>query len=455
MAEGHVKGEWMQMTADMMSWQPTIALLIFLIAYAIWMTEQWNRALVALVAAMLFLLLGIVQWSGAIRLDINWDTLLLWAGLMVMAAVLGRTGWIEHIAVLFIRHSGRRPALVYLYLMLVAGVGAALLDPVTMMLLLVPIILAVAGAFRLSAIPLLIGAVLATNIGGTATLIGQPVNMWLGTANRQLDFTAFITALGPLVLVLFVLNTGLVWLCYCKTLRFQPSVLQPDALAMLKSDKVGTKRSLALRVVVPVLFVLIIVALALAPHLGWTPGTVAAGGAVLLLLAGKFSGGIRPLAVLKQLEWDTLLFFVGLFIIVGGLAHTGWIAAGATYLIELTDGNIQLVAMIVLWVTGLLSAAMEHMPLVATMIPLLQETGQQMEASSPALLNPLWWSLALGAGIGSSGTLLGSAAGLIAASMAERSGEKLRYVEFLRITLPLTLLSLLLSSLYVLYVLMP
>ncbi len=445
------------MTADVLSWQPTVALVIFLIAYAIWMTEQLNRALVALIAAVLFLLLGIVQWKQAFQLHIHWDTLLLWTGLVVMSAVLGRSGWIHRLAKLLIRFSDRRPALLYLYFMLLAGIGSALLDSVTMMLLLVPILLAVAKAFRLSAVPFLIGAVLATNIGGMTTLIGQPANMWLGTANPQLDMIAFIRTLGPLVLILFVVNIGVVWLCYYKTLRIQRTVLQPDELSIGEPSVklvAGTLNSIR-RAIVPVLFVMILILLTISSYLGWNSGWIAAGGALLLLLAGKFAAGIRPLSMVKQLEWDSLLFFAGLFILAGGLVQTGWIATGATYLIELTDGSMGMVALIVLWVTGLLSLAMDHMPWIAAAIPLLQETGQQMDANTPGLLNPLWWSLALGAGIGSSGTLLGSAAGLIAASMAERAGQRIRYMEFLRLALPLTILSLFLASLYVMYVLIP
>ncbi|MFD1887598.1 SLC13 family permease [Paenibacillus wenxiniae] len=445
----------MQMTVEMMSWQPTVALIIFLVAYAIWMTEQLNRALVALIAAVLFLLLGIVQWSSAFQLHIDWNTLLLWTGLIVMAAVLGRSGWIHRLAIVLIRYSGKRLALLYLYMMLLAGIGSALLDAVTMMLILVPIMLAIAKTFRVSPTPFLIGSVLAANIGGTATLIGQPANIWIGTANPQLDFGAFITALGPIMLLLFIMNIGLVWLFYCKTLRIQPSVLQPDKLPIMQTEMNDSAYSVVRRAILPVLYVIVIVLLVFAPQLGWKPGWIVGSGAVLLLLAGQWTSGIRPLGILKQLEWDTLLFFAGLFILAGGLAQTGWMTAGATYLIELTNGNMRMVAMIMLWVTGLLSLAMDHMPWIAAAIPLLHETGQQMEASSPGLLNPLWWALVLGAGIGSSGTLLGSAAGLIAASMAEREGQRLRYVEFLRIALPLTLLSLLLASFYLIAVLMP
>lgn len=442
------------MTTEMMSWQPTVALVIFLVAYAIWMTEQLNRALVALIAAVLFLLLGIVQWRSAFQLHIQWDTLLLWAGLLVMAAIMGRSGSLHRLALVLIRYSGRRPALLYLYMMLLAGVGAALLEPVTMMLILVPIMMAVTKAFRLSAVPFLIGSVLATNIGGTATLIGQPANIWIGTSNTELDFVAFVTALGPIVGVLFVLNIVLVWLCYCKILRIQPSVLQPEQSSIV-TEIVNPSHSIIRRAVVPVLYIGVIILLVCASQLEWKPGWIAAGGAVGLLIAGKWTSGIRPSGVLKQLEWDTLLFFAGLFILAGGLIQTGWITEGATYLIELTNGNMGLVAMILLWVTGLLSMTMDHMPWIAAAIPLIQETGQQMEASSAGLLHPLWWALALGAGIGGSGTLLGSAAGLIAASMAEREGQRLRYMEFLRIALPLTLLSLILASLYLMYVLVP
>ncbi|MEW4370921.1 SLC13 family permease [Paenibacillus kandeliae] len=443
----------MQMTEAMMSWQPTVAILLFLVAYVLWMTDQWNRALIAIVTAVLFLLLGIAGWNR-IWMDIQWDTLLLWTGMMILSAVLGRSGWIHRFVVLVLRISGGRPAWMFIWLMVVTALCSALLDPVSTMLLLVPILLSTAKECRLPVAPFLIGAVLVSNTAATATLVGHASNMWIGTANPQLTFMTFIEVLGPIIALLLVIQMLFIWLVYYKSLRFQPLMLQPKDWNIIHPQEEQKKARRGSREAILAVFVLTILLLIVAPSLGWKPGWIAAAGAVVILPLGMLAG-IRTGAMMKQLEWGTLLFFAGLFIIASGLVQSGWITTGATALIELTNGSMTWIALILLWITGLLSMAMDHMPWIAVMIPLVQETGVQMDAESVSVLHPIWWALALGAGIGGSGTLLGSAAGLIAASMAERENQRLRYVEFLRIGLPLTLVSLFIASLYVVYVLIP
>lgn len=443
----------MQMTETMMSWQPTVAILLFLVAYAVWMTDQLNRALIAIVAAVLFLLLGIAGWNH-IFTYINWDMLLLWTGMMIISAVLGRSGWIRVLTVLVLRRSGGRPAWMFIGLMVLTAICSALLDSVSTMLLLVPILLSIAKECRLPAAPFLIGAVLISNTAATATLIGQTSNMWIGTANPQLTFVAFIQVLSPIIGALLCIQVLCIWLVYYKSLRFQPLLLQPEKWNIADRQDVQQMTRRGSREAILVIFILTIILLIIAPALGWKPGWIAAAGAVVMLLIGQLAG-IRTRTMLKQLEWEPLLFFAGLFIIAGGLVQSGWITSGATALIELTNGSMAWIALIFLWMTGLLSMAMDHMPWIAVMIPLVQETGIQMDAESAGVLHPIWWALALGAGIGGSGTLLSSAAGLIAASMAERDNQRLRYVEFLKIGLPLTLFSLFVASLYVGYVLIP
>ncbi|WP_162198437.1 ArsB/NhaD family transporter [Paenibacillus wulumuqiensis] len=429
---------------EMLTWQPTAAIVIFLIIYAIWMTDQLNRAMIAVIGAVLFLLLGLVQWKNAYTMHINWDTLLLWMSMLVIAGVISRSGLVHYAAVHSLKWTRSNPLAIFIVLMLWTALGAALLDHITIIILMVPLILTITNLLKMHPASFLIAAVITSNIGGTATLIGNPANIWIGTANPQLTFVSFVTVLGPLMLLLLAVNLLLIVLLYWKSFR---TAWHTGSTIKLEQKMKSSIENRKLAFVVLMVFVLVIAGLIIGSWLDMRLSLVAAAGAVLMLLAA-ISLGAKPLSVLRHLEWDTLLFFAGLFVLAGGLVETGWIQVGARYLIELTNGSMSWIALILLWITGLLSAVMDHMPWIAVMIPMVQETAMQMDASTPAVINPLWWALSIGAGVGGSGTLLGSAAGLIAASMADRRQQRLGYLEFLRVGLPLTLISLGIASWY-------
>ncbi|ANF98918.1 SLC13 family permease [Paenibacillus bovis] len=428
----------------MMTWQPTAAIVIFLIIYAIWITDQLNRAMIAVIGAVLFLLLGLVHWQNAYTTHINWDTLLLWMSMLVIAGVMSRSGLVHYAVLQSLKWTRSSPLLLFIVLTIWTAVGAALLDHVTIIILMVPVIFIVTNLLKMNAAPWLIAAIMTSNIGGTATLIGNPANIWIGTANPQLTFVSFIAMIGPLMLILLAVNLLLIVLFYWKSFRTASHTARTLKLEHEITSSIENRR---LAFVVLMVFVLVIAGLVIGSWLDLRLSLMAAAGAVVMMLAAIITGA-KPISVVRHLEWDTLLFFAGLFILAGGLAETGWIQAGARYLIELTNGNMSWIALILLWTTGLLSSVMDHMPWVAVMIPLIQETAVQMDASTPAVINPLWWALSVGAGVGGSGTLLGSAAGLIAASMADRRQQRLGYLEFLRVGLPLTLISLLIASWY-------
>ncbi|WP_458121474.1 SLC13 family permease [Paenibacillus sp. Z6-24] len=429
---------------EMLTWQPTAAIIIFLIIYAVWITDQMNRAMIAVIGAVLFLLLGLVHWENAYTMHINWDTLLLWMSMLVITGVISRSGLVHYAAVHSLKWTRSNPLVIFIVLMLWTALGAALLDHITIIILMVPLILTVTNLLKMNPVPFLIAAVITSNIGGTATLIGNPANMWIGTANPQLTFVSFVTVLGPLMLILLAVNLLLIALLYWKSFR---TAWHTGSTIKLEQEMKSSIENRKLAFVVLMVFVFVIAGLIIGSWLDMRLSLVAAAGAVLMLLAAV-SLGAKPFSVLRHLEWDTLLFFAGLFVLAGGLMETGWIQAGARYLIELTNGSMSWIALILLWITGLLSAVMDHMPWIAVMIPMVQETAVQMDASTSAVINPLWWALSIGAGVGGSGTLLGSAAGLIAASMADRRQQRLGYLEFLRVGLPLTLISLGIASWY-------
>ncbi len=431
--------------SEMMTWQPTAAIVIFLVIYAIWITDQLNRAMIAVIGAVLFLLLGLVHWQNAYTTHINWDTLLLWMSMLVIAGVMSRSGLVHYAVIRSLGWTRSNPLLLFVILMIWTALGAALLDHVTIIILMVPVIFTVTNLLKMKPAPFLIAAIITSNIGGTATLIGNPANMWIGTANPQLTFVSFVTMLGPLMLILLAVNLLLIALLYWQSFRTASHTARTLNLEQEVTSSIENRK---LAFVVLMVFVLVIAGLVIGSWLDLRLSIVAAAGALIMLVAA-IATGAKPLSILRHLEWDTLLFFAGLFILAGGLVETGWIQTGARYLIELTNGDMSWVALILLWTTGLLSSVMDYMPWVAVMIPLVQDTAVQMGASTPAVINPLWWALSIGAGIGGSGTLLGSAAGLIAASMADRRQQRLGYLEFLRVGLPLTLISLLIASWYV------
>ncbi|MFD1989177.1 SLC13 family permease [Paenibacillus nicotianae] len=440
----------MQPTALMSSWQPVAAIVIFLIIYAVWMTDRISRALIALAGALIFLVIGIVHWQDAYMMHIQWNTIFLWIGMMLIAAIMNRSGLIPYAAIYSLKWTKGGPIRVMLLLTCLTAIGSALLDSVTMVLLIVPVTFVITRKLELNPVPFLIAEILVSNLGGAATLIGHPVNIWIGSANPQLTFNLFLKVLGPIVLILLVVNIGLLLLFYRKSFRQHPlkaplQHLEEEARSYIQNPR----RAL----VILLIFILTLVAFVSQSWIGIESPVIALSGAVLMLLVSTRSQW-RTGEIWREIEWETVLFFIGLFILVGGLVDTGWISLGATQLIELTNGNMGFAAMIILWITGLVSAAIDNIPWVATMIPLIQEAGVQMNADAPAVLNPLWWALSLGACIGGNGTLIGASSNLLVAAIAHREKHHFSYMEFLKIGLPLTLISLAIASAYLYFIIL-
>ncbi|WP_430110296.1 ArsB/NhaD family transporter [Paenibacillus sp. B1-33] len=427
------------------SWQVTAAVIVFLITYAIIISEKINRAVIALLGAVVMLVLQIVDVHTAFTTHIEWNTLFLLVGMMILVGITNKSGIFQYAAVKAAQRAKGYPKRIMLIMFLLTAVGSAFLDNVTTVLLMVPITFSITRMLKMNPVPFLIAEIIASNVGGTATLIGDPPNIMIGSANKHLTFNMFLAQLAPVVLVIALVIIVCLLFIYRKQLQVsdeQRQALMELSAASYITDAKLVKKSLTV-------LILTIVGFALHSVIHVEAAVVAMAGATILMLIGLKSEEELEEA-LHQVEWVTILFFIGLFILVGGLIEAGVINRLAELTLGLTNGDMTKTSMLVLWVSGVASATIDNIPFVATMIPLLQDIGTQMGITDPNQLNPLWWSLALGACLGGNGTLIGASANVIVAGMAQREGNGFGYMDFLKIGAPITIISLLISTGYIL-----
>ena len=414
---------------------PAVALtaLIFVITYAVIATDRVDKTVAALLGGTAVVVLGIVDQEEAFgAIDLN--VIFLLAGMMTMAAILRRTGFFQWLAIRSVKVAGGEPYRLLIVLSLVCAALSALLDNVTTVVLIAPVTLYIASVLRVSPVPFLISEILASNIGGTATLIGDPPNILIGSA-AGLGFAEFLANMAPIALAILVVYVGLTRVLFGRDLRVHDDVR--EAVLALDEAEVLTEPRL-LRLSLSVIGVTI-AAFLLAGPLGLEAGTIALlGAAVLLLLSG-----LEVESVLRDVEWPTLFFFVGLFMLVEAVVHVGIIGALADSLIRLTGGDATVTTLGLLWISGIGSAIIDNIPYTATMIPVVQKLGA---AGLP--IEPLWWSLALGACLGGNATIVGASANVVVANMARRAGHEISFVAFLRYGLLVTFVSLVMSTVY-------
>ena len=373
------------------NWQITACVIIFLVTYAIIISEKINRAVIALLGAVLMLVLQIVDTHTAFTSYIEWNTIFLLVGMMILVAITNKTGVFQYVAIKAAQRAKGRPVQILVIMSVLTAVGSAFLDNVTTVLLLVPITFSITSILKVNPVPYLISEIIAANVGGTATLIGDPPNIMIGSANSHLTFNMFLQYLTPVVAVIMIVIVGLLVWIYRKQLKVNAD--QQEALMELNAAEYITdsrlmKKSLAV-------LGLTIVGFALHAVIHVDASVVAMGGATLLMLIGIRSEQELEEA-LHKVEWVTILFFIGLFILVGGLIETGIINYLAQGTLALTDGDMTKTTMLILWVSGFASATIDNIPFVATMIPLIQDVGVQMGITDPNQLNPLWWVILRG-----------------------------------------------------------
>ncbi|HEY4633860.1 MAG TPA: ArsB/NhaD family transporter [Candidatus Limnocylindrales bacterium] len=407
---------------------------IFLVTYALIATDRIDKTLAALLGGTLVIVLGVVDQDAAFgAVDLN--VIFLLTGMMVLAGILRRTGFFQWAAIKAVKISGGEPyRLLIAFSLLAAGVSA-FLDNVTTVVLLAPVTLYVANVLRVSPLPFLICEILASNIGGTATLIGDPPNILIGSASG-LGFDAFLLNLGPvaaLILVVFVLMTRYF---FGRDLTVHADVR--DAVLALDEREVLTDPGL-LRLSLAVIGATI-VGFIVGHPLGLEPGSIAILAAAVLALLSRLDAE----TVLGEVEWSTLFFFVGLFMLVEAVVEVGIVSAIADALIELTGADPVATTLGLIWLSGFASAIIDNIPYTATMIPVVQELGA---AGIP--IEPLWWALALGACLGGNATIVGASANVVVANVSARAGHEISFRTFVRYGVVVTVISLGISTVYV------
>ena len=429
-----------------------IATIIFLVTYVVIISERLNRTTVALAGGALMIAFGVLDQESALA-AIDPNTIALLVGMMIIVNVLRQTGIFRFAAWGTAVALGGDPWRMMVGFALFTAVASAFLDNVTTILLIAPVTIALSDDLGLDPRPFLITQVIASNIGGTATLIGDPPNILIGGATG-LDFMAFLTNLGPLVLILMPLMIGGFWLVYGR--RGRLGTPAPESHHALQEAEVtghlGDPKLLRISLIV---LALTILGFFLHGALHYQAGTIAVFGAVALLLLTR----IDPHDVLAEVEWPTIFFFIGLFIVVGGIEATGLMELIAEAVIGVVGSNVALAAIGLLWFAGIASAVVDNIPAVATLIPLTFSMSRllfpelagldDMALAAHPSVTPLWWSLALGACLGGNGSLVGASANVVAVNIAERRGDHIGFWGFTRVGAPFALVSLVVSTIYV------
>ena len=412
---------------------PWIAGGVFLVAYALIASERLDRTLVALLGGLVVVALGVIDQEEAFRaIDLN--VIFLLAGMMVLAGALAQTGFFEWLAIRAVKISRGRPFRLLVILALVTAVLSAFLDNVTTVVLLVPVTLSIASTLGVSPVPFLISQILASNIGGTATLIGDPPNILIGS-HAGLDFGAFLVNLGPVVLIILAVFLVTIRVFFGASMHVNAEH-RAAVMALDEREAITDKRLLLAGLVVTGLTVL---GFLFHSALGLEVATIALLGATVIMLVGR----IDPHEALGKIEWSTLFFFVGLFILVESVVHTGILGGVADAIAGAAGGHAGIATVAVLWFSALASAVVDNIPYAASAIPVVDGL---VRSGLPA--EPLWWALALGACLGGNLTIVGASANVVAANMAKRAGHPIRFMEFLKYGSVVVFESLLISTAY-------
>lgn len=411
-----------------------IALMVFIMAFLLISTETLPNAIVAMVGAFILLAFHVLSQEEAIAF-VDFDTIGLLCGMMITVAVMRKSGIFEYIAIKGIKLTKGNPWKILVVLSVVTAVLSAFLDNVTTVLIIVPLTFAVAETIRISPMPILISEILFSNIGGTATLIGDPPNIMIGGATH-LEFMDFIYINTPVVLIVSVVTFFLLRVIYYKKLM-SATVDKNKIEAFDERRTIHNKRLLISSLTI---FGLIILAFVTHHWHEISLATVALGGGFIMMMVTKQD----PEEMLKEVEWPTLFFFLGLFVLVGGLDKTGIIGIVADKMIDVTRGDLSAATQLVLWVSAFSTTVVNSIPYTATMISVIEN----MAATMTGDINPLWWALSIGACFGGNGTIIGAAANIIVAGFTQKTKFPLRFKEYIKIGFPLMLVSVIIASGY-------
>jgi Na+/H+ antiporter NhaD/arsenite permease-like protein len=420
---------------------PILATVVFVATYVLIATERVHRVAAALGGAAGMVLIGAADAESAFfsrETGVDWNVIFLLLGMMILVGVLRQTGLFEYLAIWTTKRAGGRPFRIMVSLVLITAVASALLDNVTTVLLVAPVTVLICERLDVPPVPFLIAEALASNIGGTATLIGDPPNIIIAS-RAGLSFNDFLLNLAPLVILLVA-----VFVLLCRFLFRSAFTYDADRVAEVMElderkairDRPLLRQSLAVLALTMAGFVL-------HTTLHLEPSMVALLGAGLLVFVSR----VRIEAALREVEWPTLVFFMGLFVVVGGLIEAGVIGKLADAAAQTTGGDLLRGSMLLLWVSALLSGIVDNIPYVATMSPVVAELVADAETGG-ADPNVLWWSLALGAGLGGNATAIGASANVVVLGLAGRSGHRITFWQFTRYGALVTLVTIAISVPY-------
>jgi Na+/H+ antiporter NhaD/arsenite permease-like protein len=423
-----------------------VSTTILCITYAVIIWDKLNRAIVALVGAAAAILIGSLDQNEALK-GIDWNTIGTLAGMMIIMSIAQRSGVFQYLAISSAQWTRANPTALLVLLQLVTAVISAFLNNVTTVLLMAPVTLAITRELKVPPYPFLFAEVFASNIGGTATLIGDPPNIMIGSL-AGLDFNAFVIHLAPVIVVVQLAQLAMTHVLWGRDMRSTPEhrarVMAIDAKAQIV-DPMLLKQSV-------VILGLAIVAFVVADQLHLEPATIAMTGAALLMLLDNWrhhseqqTGNVHK--TFSDIEWITIFFFVGLFIVVHAVEVSGLLALVANRLVAATGGSLATTGFTILWASAFLSAIVDNIPFVATMIPLIKSMAPAY--GGPDKIEPLWWCLSLGACLGGNGTLIGASANLTVAGIAERNGIPFRFMTYALYAFPMMIVSVAICHVYV------
>lgn len=418
-----------------MNTEAVISVIVFLLVMAAIISEKMHRAVAAMAGAVILLLFHVLSVDEATTyVDIN--TIGVLVGMMLFVAVVKNSGLFEYVAIKAAKLTKGRPMAILVVFAIITAVLSAFLDNVTTVLLIGPMTIAITQMLEVNPIPYLLSQIMASNIGGTATLIGDPPNIMIGSA-AGLSFMDFVVNTGSVIVIILAVTVLIYYFMY----RGQISVIEENMHKVMELDENRSIKDKPLLIKSVIMTVVVVIGFVFHSQLQVESATVALFAAGFMLVFGKQDAE----EIILGVEWSTILFFIGLFVVVGGMQKSGVITSLAELMMEFIGSNEALGIVIILWVSAIISSFLDNIPFVATLIPLILT----ME-SGGVDVTPLWWALSLGACLGGNGTLVGASANVVLAGVSAKNGYPITFMQYTKTGFPLMLISILISTVYLL-----
>ena len=414
-----------------------ISVIVFVIVMALVVSEKIHRALAALLGAVALIIIGVVDFDTGME-SIDFNTLGVLCGMMMFVAVVRQSGLFEFVAIKSAKLCRGKPWLIMVTFVIITAIFSALLDNVTTILLIGPMTIMLCRTLKINPVPYLIAEILASNIGGTATLIGDPPNIMIGSA-ANLTFFDFIIYDAPAVVIILAVCIIIFKFLFGRNL----SVAEDDVKAVMALSEQEAIKDKPLFNKSIVMIVLVTIAFMMHGVLGLESSVIALTAAAIMLLISRCDLEVA----IEGVEWGTIGFFLGLFIVVGAMEHTGVITMIGQWLVSVTGGDVVLLMLALLWASAILSAILDNIPFVATMIPIITVMSQ-----TGIDVFPLWWAISLGACLGGNGTLVGASANVVLASIADKEGYPISFIGFTKVGLPIMVVSVAICTGYLLLI---